>query len=365
MTRHTETAGPVERGDGTDVVRIAGHTVGAGQPCFVIAEAGVNHNGDVETALRLIDAAKQAGADAVKFQTFKSEEVISASAPKAAYQVRTTGARESQLEMVKKLELPPAAFHSLAKHCKEQEIMFLSTPFDFGSVELLEEIGVPAFKIGSGEITNFPLLERVARTGKPIILSTGMSMLAEVASALETMRAACGPEIILLHCTSNYPASASSANLRAMKTMAESFSVPVGLSDHTEGISIAIAAVALGACVLEKHLTLDRTLPGPDHRASLEGNEFAEMVRSIRRVEEALGDGVKKPAPEEIGTSAVARRSLVAREDISEGTFITEQMIAIRRPGTGLPPRMYSALIGRRMKMRVSAGTVLTMDMIE
>lgn len=352
-------------GNSANAIRIGGHAVGVGQPCFVIAEAGVNHNGDVETALRLIDAAKRAGADAVKFQTFIAEEVISASAPKAAYQVRNTGGEESQLEMVKKLELPPAAFHFLAKYCKERDIMFLSTPFDFRSVELLEEIGVPAFKIASGEITNFPLLEKVARTGRPIILSTGMSTLAEVESALGVIYAAGGTEIILLHCTSNYPASAASANLRAMKTMEESFGVPVGLSDHTEGIAIAIAAVALGACVIEKHFTLNRAQPGPDHRASIEVDEFAEMVRSIRRVEEALGDGVKKPAPEELSTSEVARRSLVAREDIAEGAVVTERMIAIRRPGTGIPPKMYSALIGRRVKQGISAGTVLSMDMFE
>lgn len=350
---------------GDAAVRIGDRMVGAGHPCLIIAEAGVNHNGDVAMAMQLIESAARAGADAVKFQTFKSEETVSANAPKAAYQVRNTGAEESQLEMVRRLELPAEDFRRLAEHCAEHNILFLSTPFDFGSVELLEQIGVPALKIASGEITNFPLLRRMAKTGKPLILSTGMSTLDEVASAIDEIYNAGNRELVLLHCTSNYPASAASVNLRAMKTMAERFGVAVGFSDHTEGTAIAMAAVALGACVIEKHFTLDRNLPGPDHPASIEVDELAEMVREIRRVEQSLGDGVKKPAEEEMDTAAVARRSLIAREDLPAGVEITEPMIAIRRPGTGLAPAMLPRLVGRRAKGFVAAGTLLSLDMVE
>jgi len=351
--------------DGLKPVDIAGRKVGAGEPCFIIAEAGVNHNGDIGMALQLIEAAAEAGADAVKFQTFKAEEVISAGAPKAAYQIQNTGVADSQLEMVKRLEFPPAVFRQLAEHCARRGIMFLSTPFDFGSVDLLEEIGIPAFKIASGEITNFPLLARIAKTGKPVILSTGMSTLDEVETALSSIYDAGARDVILLHCTSNYPASPASVNLRAMETMSTRFGIPVGFSDHTEGIAIPLAAVALGACVIEKHFTLDRSLPGPDHRASIEVGELSEMVKSIRRVEQALGSGVKQPAAEELSTAAVARRSLVAKDDLERGVLITEEMIAIRRPGTGLPPAMLSTVVGRRVKAPIAAGTLLSLDMVE
>ena len=345
-------------------VPIGERRVGPGLPCLVIAEAGVNHNGSLEMALRLVDAAADAGADVVKFQTFKAEEVVSPVAPKADYQVQTTGGSESQLEMVKKLELPPEAFRQIERHCRQRGIVFMSTPFDNGSVDLLQELGVVAFKIGSGELTNLPFLSYVAAKGKPLILSTGMSNLHEVAAAVETIRAAGNRELVILHCVSNYPAAPSSVNLRVMKTQEDEFRVPVGYSDHTEGITIPLAAVALGACIIEKHFTLDRNLPGPDHRASLEPGELEALVRGIRTVQSALGDGRKRPAAEELNTAAVARRSLVAACDLQAGTILAEAMIAIRRPGTGLPPSALPELVGRRLRQDISAGGLFTTEML-
>ena len=337
--------------------------IGPNQPCFVIAEAGVNHNGSPDMAFRLVDAAMRAGADAVKFQTFIAEQVISVSAPKAAYQRETTGIGESQLEMVKKLEFPPHVFRDIQKYCQSAGILFLSTPFEESSADLLESLAVPAFKIPSGEITNFPFLEHVARKHRPMIVSTGMADLEEVRAAVEVIRNRGNAEIILLHCVSSYPASPANVNLRAMDTLARDFSVPVGFSDHTLGIEVALAAVALGATVIEKHLTLDKNLPGPDHRASLEVDEFAAMVRGIRVVESALGDGRKCPSPEELDTAKVARKSLVSARALAQGTILTEDAIAIRRPGTGLAPAMRSQLIGRRLSHAVAADEILTWEM--
>ncbi len=345
-------------------VVIGERSVGPGLPCLIIAEAGVNHNGGLEMAVRLVDAAAEAGVEVVKFQTFKAEQVVSPLAPKATYQVQTTGASESQLDMVKKLELPPDAFRQIERHCVERGIIFLSTPFDKESVDLLEDLGVPAFKIGSGELTNLPFLSYVASKGKPMILSTGMANLDEVAVAVNAVRASGNRALVILHCVSNYPANPSSVNLRAMKTLEETFGVPIGYSDHTEGIAVALAAASVGACVIEKHFTLDRSLPGPDHRASLEPNELAAMVRGIRTVEAALGDGIKRPAAEELNTMAVARRSLVAACDLQAGTVLVESMIAIRRPGTGLPPASLPELIGRRLRQDLPAGNLFTLEML-
>lgn len=349
----------------TETVSIAGRKIGAGEPCLVIAEAGVNHNGNVEMARKLVDAAVASGADAVKFQTFKAEKVISPVAPKAAYQRATTGDSGSQLDIVRALELSYDDFRSLRRYCGECGITFLSTPFDEESVDFLAELGVPAFKVPSGEITNLPLLERVARHGRPVILSTGMADLDEVRTAVETLKRAGARELVLLHCVSNYPASAASVNLRAMDTMRLEFGAPVGFSDHTEGIAIPLAAVALGACVIEKHFTLDRNLPGPDHRASLEPDQFRGMIVSIREVESALGDGRKVPVPEELDTARVARRSLVAACAIPAGTVLTEGHVAILRPGTGLPPAMRDRVLGRRVRQDVAAGSLLSPDMFE
>lgn len=345
-------------------VLIGAQSVGPNLPCMIIAEAGVNHNGSLDMALRLVDAAAEAGADVIKFQTFKSEEVVSPIAPKADYQMRTTGAAESQLDMVRKLELSQQAFATLSRYCRQRGLVFLSTPFDYGSVDLLQALDVPAFKIPSGEITNLPFLTYIARQGKPIIMSTGMSHLDEVVTAVETLGAAGAVDLVLLHCVSNYPALASSVNLRAMKTLEEHFAVPVGYSDHTEGIEIPLAAAALGACVVEKHFTLDRTLPGPDHRASLEPGELAAMVKGIRNVQAALGDGRKVPVATESNTAAVARRSLVAACNLAAGTVLTEADIAIRRPGTGLPPTALPELVGRRLRQPVVAGTLFALEML-
>ena len=279
-------------------IRIEDKLIGEEEPCFIIAEAGVNHNGSVELAKKLIDAAKDAGADAVKFQTFKAENVVVKDAQKAEYQKETTG-EGSQYEMIKKLELTEEDFRELADYAKEKDIMFLSSPFDKDSIDLLNELDVPAFKVGSGEITNFPLLRYIAKKGKPIILSTGMSTLGEIEEALDVIRSEGVEDIALLHCVSNYPARIEDVNLRAMGTLKQAFKLPVGFSDHTLGITAPIAAVALGACVIEKHFTLDRNLPGPDHKASLEADELKEMVKAIREVEKVLGNGIKRPTKEE------------------------------------------------------------------
>ncbi|HMH12525.1 MAG TPA: N-acetylneuraminate synthase [Edaphobacter sp.] len=345
-------------------VRIGERIVGPGFPCLVIAEAGVNHNGSLDRALRLVEIAAKAGADIVKFQTFKSEEVISPVAPKADYQIQTTGDSESQLEMVKKLELPPEAFQAIARHCRECGIVFLSTPFDNDSADLLQGLGVVAFKVSSGELTNLPFLTYLAQKEKPLILSTGMANLAEVTTAVECVRATGNNELVVLHCVSNYPAAPSSVNLRAMKTLEDVLGTPVGYSDHSEWLAIPVGAAALGACVIEKHFTLDRGLPGPDHRASLEPAELAAMVRGIRDVQAALGDGLKRPAPEELNTAAVARRSLVAACDLNAEMILTGAMVAIRRPGTGLPPSALSQVIGRRLKQDVVAGDLFTLEML-
>jgi|HubBroStandDraft_6_1064221.scaffolds.fasta_scaffold03436_4 N,N'-diacetyllegionaminate synthase len=345
-------------------VLIGTRSVGPGLPCLVIAEAGVNHNGSLAMALQLVDAAAEARADIVKFQTFKSDEVVTPLAPKADYQVQNTGATESQLDMIRKLELPDDAFRTIQQHCRERGIAFLSTPFDHRSADLLDEMEVEAFKIPSGEITNFPLLTHIARKRKPLIVSTGMSNLEEVAAALDVIHAAGNVELVLLHCVSNYPAAPASVNLRAMQTLEQRFNVPVGYSDHTEGISIPIAAAALGACIVEKHFTLDRRLPGPDHRASLEPPELAAMVAGIRDVQSALGDGIKRPVAEELSTAAVARRSLVAAHDLRAGTLLTESMVAIRRPGTGLPPSDLSRVLGRQLKQDLAAGHLFTLEML-
>jgi N,N'-diacetyllegionaminate synthase len=345
-------------------VSIGERAVGPRLPCLVVAEAGVNHNGSLEMALRLVDAAADADADIVKFQTFKAEEVVSPLAPKADYQVQTTGGGESQLDMIRKLELPGEAFRNIQDHCRRRGIVFLSTPFDHASADLLEQMGVAAYKVPSGEITNPVLLAHIARKGKPLIVSTGMSTLEEVATAIDAIHAAGNRQLVLLHCVSHYPAAPASVNLLAMKTLEERFEVPVGYSDHTQGISIALAAVALGACVIEKHLTLDRTLPGPDHQASLVPRELAAMVKGIRDVQAALGDGVKRPVAEELSIAAVARRSLVAATDLRAGTRLTGSMVAIRRPGTGLPPSELGRILGRQLRQDVAAGSLFTWEML-
>jgi N-acetylneuraminate synthase/N,N'-diacetyllegionaminate synthase len=341
-------------------IDIDGRKIGSGYPCFIIAEAGVNHNGDMKLARELIDAAVEAGADAVKFQTFRAEQVSSTSAPKADYQRQATDPGESQLDMLRQLQLSPEAHLEIQTHCRQRGILFLSTPFDEESVDLLDKIGVPLFKIGSGEVTNGPFLEYVARKAKPIILSTGMSYLSEIDQAVRAIRSTGCERLILLHCVSNYPADPADVNLRAMQTLALAFDAVVGYSDHTPGIESALGAVALGAAVIEKHLTIDRDLPGPDHKASVEPGEMASLVQGIRTLESALGDGVKKSAPSEEAIRRVARRSLILKKDIKAGDIIEASMLTALRPAGGIDPYLLEFVVGRRAKRSIKAGQMLT-----
>ncbi len=346
-------------------IEIAGRKVGPGHPCLIIAEAGVNHNGDLDLARRLIDVAVDAGADVVKFQTAVPEKVVSTSAPKATYSLETTDPGESQLDMVRRLHpFTPEDFAGLIEHCHERGIMFMSSPFDEPSTDLLDSLGVAAFKVPSGEITNLPYLSRMAAKGKPMVVSTGMSYLSEVETAVRTMRETGNEHLVLLQCVSNYPADPAAANLRSMHTMSVALGALVGYSDHTHGIEVSLAAVALGACVIEKHFTMDRELPGPDHRASLEPEELGALVIGIRSVESALGNGRKEPAVSEANTADVARKSLVAAVDIKAGTVLTEEMIEIKRPGTGLAPAMRPSLVGRSASVDIPEDALLTMEML-
>jgi N-acetylneuraminate synthase/N,N'-diacetyllegionaminate synthase len=334
-------------------------TIGKGQPCFVIAEAGVNHNGDVVLAHRLVDVAAEAGADAVKFQTFDPERLVSPAAGKAAYQIVNTGSAESQLEMLRGLVLPREALAPLAAHAKTRGLLFLSTPFDEDSVDLLDSLGMPAFKVPSGELTNHPFVAHVASKGRPVLMSTGMSTLAEVAAAVQVVRESGDPALALFHCVTSYPAAAADCNLRAMAAMRTAFGVPVGWSDHTEGTQVGLAAVAAGAAMLEKHFTLDRTMPGPDHRASLEPGELSAMVRMIREVEAAMGDGVKRPAAAELANAAAARRSLHASRALPPGHVLHEADLIALRPGTGLSPALRDRLVGRKLRVGLKRGEML------
>lgn len=344
-----------------------------GEKTFIIAEAGVNHNGSIDFARQLIDIAADAGADAVKFQTFKADEIISKSAPKAAYQLNNTDTDESQLDMIRKLELSESEHHLLYEYCKQKGIHFISTPFDSESLKfLVNELNLPYIKIASGEITNAPFLLQIARTGKPIILSTGMSTLGEVEMALSVLAFGYlssnqepslkvfkeayiskeGQDVLknkvsLLHCTTEYPASYEDINLRAMQTMVAAYGLPVGLSDHTEGYAVAIAAVALGAKVVEKHFTLGKNMPGPDHKASLEPGELFDMVIAIRQVEKAMGSSLKTPSVSELKNLLIARKSLVAAAPIKKGNLFTKNNISIKRPGDGIPPLWYWNILGK------------------
>ncbi len=324
----------------------------------------MNHNGSVGLARELIDVAAGAGADAVKFQTFKADRLVTPDAAKAAYQIRQTGAEETQLQMLSRLELSEVHHHHLAAHAQARGVLFMSTPFDEGSADLLDALGVAVFKLPSGELTNLSFLQHIARKGKPMIVSTGMASLGEVEAAVQAIEGSGNDQFLLLHCVSNYPADAADVNLRAMETLAAAFGVPVGYSDHTLGNEVSLAAVALGACVIEKHLTLDCNLPGPDHAASSEPDGLAALVRGIRTIEAALGNGRKQQTNSERSTAAVARKSLVAARAISEGEVLTADTIAVRRPGTGLPPNLRPALLGRTARRAIPVGTLLTLDMV-
>lgn len=316
---------------------------------IVIAEAGVNHNGDMATAKKLIEAAALAGADIVKFQSFKAEKLTIKNAKKADYQIATTGETESQYDMLRKYELSLAHHELLISECQRHEIDFLSTAFDPDSFDMLVGMGVKQVKIPSGELTNLPLLRYVTRLGLPVMLSTGMATLGEIEAAIEAIEKAGTPRdlITVLHCTTEYPTPMDDVNLRAMVVMKEAFGVSTGYSDHTPGIEIPIAAVALGATVIEKHFTLDRNLPGPDHKASLEPHELKAMVDGIRNIERALGDGVKRPTPSELKNKPIARKSIVAIQPICAGETFSAENIGAKRPGTGLSPMRWDEVVGR------------------
>jgi N,N'-diacetyllegionaminate synthase len=316
---------------------------------LVIAEAGVNHNGDFAMAKRLVDVAADAGADVVKFQTFSAKRLVTSVAPKAAYQKKTTDAEETQLDMLRRLELSEQAHIELIEHCRQKGIAFLSTGFDIASVDMLVALGVTLFKIPSGEITNLPYLRHIGGLGGDVLLSTGMANLGEVEAALDVLEATGTPRarITVLHCTTDYPADIDAVNLRAMTSMGSALGVKVGYSDHTEGIEISIAAVALGATVIEKHITLDRTLPGPDQKASIEPHELRAMLSGIRNVERALGDGVKRVTPAEVHNIPIVRKSIVANAPIRAGEAYTALNIVAMRPGTGVSPMRWDEVVGR------------------
>jgi len=316
---------------------------------FIIAEAGVNHNGSLALAYQLVDAAKESGADAIKFQTFKSEKLVSKYAEKANYQKATTKTDDNQLEMIKKLEISFDDFERIKQYCDKKGIMFLSTPFDNESIDFLDSL-VKIFKIPSGEIINYPYLRHIAEKKKPIIMSTGMANLCEVEEAINIIKEVdLNVDISILHCTTNYPTPYKGVNLKAMLTLASAFKVPVGYSDHTMGIEVPIAAVAMGAKIIEKHFTLDKNMSGPDHKASLEPDELKEMVKAIRNIEMALGNGIKKPNNSENEIMKVARKSLVATRNLKKGEIVKEPDIDIKRPGTGILPRFHKIIIGMKL----------------
>lgn len=330
-----------------------------GGPVFVIAEAGVNHNGDTALAMELIDRAATAGADAVKFQTFRTEELVTAQATKADYQLETTSTTESQAAMLKRLELPSEVWGKLAARARERGLAFLSTPFDVPSVDFLDRLDLPMFKVGSGDVTNSLLLRAVGGWRRPVLLSTGMAYLSEVAQALELLGRAGAKHIALLHCVSQYPAPAAEANIKAIRRMADAFGIPIGYSDHADDELVTWAAVAVGARIIEKHLTLDRSLPGPDHRASLEPDALAAYVRRIRALEQILGTGEKVPAPCEVANRRLVRRSLGLRSATKAGMELTESMLVALRPGTGIPPIRWTDVVGRKMRRDLRAGELL------
>ncbi len=336
------------------LITVAAREIGPGRRCFVIAEAGVNHNGELELARKLVDAAADVGADAVKFQTFDPETLAAADAPKAAYQERGSTAT-NQRDMLARLVLSEEAHRELQLRARDRGLIFLSSPFAEAQADFLDGLKIPAFKIPSGEVTNHPFLEHVARKKRPILMSTGMCTLDEVAAAVAVLRAAGDPPLALFHCVSSYPAQPRDSNLRAMETLRRAFDVPVGWSDHTPGVDVSVAAVALGADLIEKHLTLDRNLPGPDHAASLDIAGFAQLVRGVRAAESALGDGVKRPVSSEKSIADVARKSLHYRASLPAGrALVAEDLIALR-PGTGIAPSRLASLVGRRLARAVNA----------
>jgi len=339
--------------------------IGPGEPCYVIAEAGVNHNGNVASAHALVDRAAEAGADAVKFQAFVTDELVTPGALKASYQVATTG-EGAQVAMLRSLELSEAEHAALKAHCEDAGVDYLCTPYEATSADMLERLGVAAYKVASTDATNLPFLRRLAGKGRPVLLSTGMCDLAEVEAALAALEAGGPPPgVAVLHCTSDYPAPVEQANLRVLHTLSQAFGRPVGFSDHTAGVGLSPVAVALGACVIEKHFTLDRAQVGPDHRASLEPAELTELVRRVRDVERALGDGVKRVAPAERANKLRMQKSLVARRRITTGQTLRPEDLTAKRPATGLTPSWLERIVGRCAAREVAADEVLTLDAVD
>lgn len=327
--------------------------------CFIIAEAGVNHNGSLKLAKKLVDAAKDAGADAVKFQTFKAEDVVTKAAGMADYQKKNTGKNGSQLKMLKKIELSCRDFIELKKYCDKKGIIFLSTPHTEDAVNFLKPL-VSAYKVGSGDLTNLPVLKKIAAKKKPIILGTGMATLKEVKEAVETIKKCGNNKIIILHCTTNYPCLLNEVNLRAMTTLKKEFNLPVGYSDHTKNVFVPIMAIAMGASVIEKHFTLNKNMPGSDHKASLEPQELKEMVYNIRQAEKILGSAIKKPAESEKKIMKIARKSIVAKRDILKGEKITGSMLIIKRPGIGIEPKYLNKVINKKTKKEVKKDQLIS-----
>lgn len=329
---------------------------------FIIAEAGDNHNGSFDNALKLVDKAAEAGADCVKFQTFVTEEVISKYAEMAEYQKQNTGKEESQYDMVKRLELSFEQFRRIKEYCKKRGILFLSTPFDLPSVEFLNSLDVPFFKIPSGEITNYPYLVAIAKTKKDVVMSTGMCTMEEIRAAIAVLEENGAGKITLLHCNTEYPTPYEDVNLKAMETMRSVFGKDVGYSDHTLGIEVPAAAAALGAVVIEKHFTLDKNMEGPDHKASLEPDELTAMVRAIRNIEAALGSSEKKPSRSEQKNIEIARKSIVARRAVRQGELLTEENLATKRPGNGISPMDYPKVLGTRAVRDFKEDELIEMD---
>jgi N,N'-diacetyllegionaminate synthase len=343
------------------LAHIGARVIGADQPVFVIAEAGVNHDGSVARGHQLIDAAAQTGADAVKFQTFHTDALATTTAARAMYQVDALGGSATQHDLLRTLELPRTAWPELQQHATDAGLTFLSTPFDEESLRLLLELDVPAIKISSGDLTNLPLLRAAARAGRPLICSTGMATLDEVGAAVALVRRE-GADVVLLHCVSSYPAPIDQLNLRAIRTLAERFDVVTGFSDHSPGTLAPVAAVAAGAAIIEKHFTLDRELPGPDHRSSLGPSQFTEMVRDVRAVEAMLGSNEKRPQPAEIELMTLARRSLVYARDLREGTVLTTGHLIAKRPAGGLSPMRETEVLGKRLRRSVVADEMVALD---
>lgn len=346
-------------------IQIKSKKINQESPVFIIAEIGVNHNGDRKLAIELIEKAKQAGADCVKFQTFKADQVVLKDAPKAAYQLKTTSPSESQIQMLKKLELSFDDYRQIIEKCNHLDIIFMSTPYNYPDVDFLETLDVPAFKIASGQIIEHTFLEYIAKKGKPIFLSTGMATLSEVDDAVKTILKTGNKDLILFQCTTNYPSRLEDANLLAMKTMKRCFQLPIGYSDHTQGYTASIASVALGARVIEKHFTLDKALPGPDHSTSANPEEFKELVGFIRETELVLGNGIKQPSEIEIVNAIGMRRSIVARVQINKGEVLSREMLTFKRPSTGINPSLIQQMLGRKARRNIDQDEMLDWDDIQ